>query len=362
MFDYRDGIKWSNKMETKLLFLGDLYYDYEYLATDIKCLSEWVAKNKFYTILNLEGCIDCGVGKSIIKRGPNLKSNIKIVEVLKSLNVIGVCLANNHIMDYGKEALESTCSILDSKKILYTGAGKNLNNALLPMDLNPIFENTVVLNFGWDVEETVYATDKVAGCAPRDEKIILEQIINAKKTSKKVIVCIHWGFENNRLPMPYDIDLAHRMVDAGADLIIGHHPHCIQAKEFYKGVRIYYSLGNFYFASKRKNFTTKYKEQITNQGDFGLAVSYDLLSGECEEYLLEYSDDKDKTVISNKKGILEDITNIDYNSKNYLKEVRKRKGNINPILTCNDIKNKKKLQMLFGYYTFKASVKKILGK
>ena len=349
-------------MNAKLLFLGDLYYDYEYVAEDIMDISKWINDNDYHTILNLEGCIDCGRGTPIEKRGPNRKSNSNILEILKSLNVIGVCLSNNHIMDYGEELLQSTCHVLKEKGILYVGAGKDLDEALAPMRLQSPFDDVIILNYGWNVEETIYATNNAAGCAPRDEHIILEQIELAKKNASKVIVCMHWGFEHNRLPMPYDIDLAHKMVDAGANLIIGHHPHCVQAKEVYKGVRIYYSLGNFYFASERKNFNAKYKEPIVNQADFGLAVCLDLSTGEFEEYLVEYVVDKDRSTIGYKQGVLEDITGVDYCSDAYLRQVKNRKRNINPVLTCNDVKDEKRLQRLFRYYAFKARVKKILRK
>lgn len=349
-------------MNAKLLFLGDLYYDYEYVAEDITDISKWIGDNNYYTILNLEGCIDCGRGNPIEKRGPNLKSNSNVVEVLKSLNVIGVCLSNNHIMDYGVELLQSTCATLRDEEILYAGAGEDLNAALAPMRLQLPFEDIIVLNYGWDIEETVYATSDSAGCAPRDEDIILEQIALAKKHTSKVIVCMHWGFEYNRLPMPYDIDLAHKMVDAGADLIIGHHPHCVQAKEIYKGVRIYYSLGNFYFASRRKKFSIRYKESIANQADFGLAVGVNLSTGEFEEYLVEYAVDKDKSTIGHRQGVLEDISGVDYCSAAYLRQVKNRKRNINPVLTRNGVENKKKLQRLFLYYSLKSYVKKIIRK
>ena len=84
----------------KLLFLGDFYYDYDYIAEDIKKISDFIKKNNYTTILNLEGSIKTNnIAKKVVK----LDFSDKFIEVLKMLNVQAVNLANNHIMDYGKK-------------------------------------------------------------------------------------------------------------------------------------------------------------------------------------------------------------------------------------------------------------------
>ena len=117
----------------KLLWLGDFYYDYDYVSNDIEKLSKWIHDNNYKTILNLEGSLDSSIYTKIDKRGPNLSSNIISIEVLKKLNVIGVSLANNHMMDFGEEGLSNTIKLLDENNILHTGAGKNVEEALKPM-------------------------------------------------------------------------------------------------------------------------------------------------------------------------------------------------------------------------------------
>ena len=66
----------------------------------------------------------------------------------------------------------------------------------------------------------------------------------------KIATIFHWGFEYNTVPMPLDIKFSHSCIEAGADLIIGHHPHVMQPMEKWRGKEIYYSLGNFYFSSR----------------------------------------------------------------------------------------------------------------
>ena len=273
----------------KLLFLGDLYYDYNQITDDIEKLSKWIQANEYVTIVNLEGSIRSNADNPIKKRGPNLANSSAVVDVLKKLNVIGVCLANNHTLDFGSESLAETLHKLDENGIKHTGAGLDIHQALRPMTFEIEDKTYAVINFGWDVEETVYASETLPGCAPREKAVILDTIRQVSKTADRVIVCLHWGFEYNRLPMPRDIALAHNIIDAGAELIIGHHPHCVQPKETYSNKSIYYSLGNFYFSSRRDKFKKEFKESIISQSDFGAMVSYDPITQKDKHFIIQYN-------------------------------------------------------------------------
>lgn len=351
----------SNK---KILFVGDLFYDYNYVAEDIDELSKWIKDNNLVTIVNMEGAVKYDKGTPIEKRGPNLASDISVIDVLKKLNTAGVCLANNHTMDFDAAALLNTIRLLDENGIKHCGAGKNIHTALQPMNLDIDGEKVSVLNFGWDIEETVYASKNTAGCAPRDEKIILDSVKKAVAENSHVIVCLHWGFEYNRLPMPFDISLAHKIIDTKAELVIGHHPHCVQPFEKYNGKYIYYSLGNFYFASRRQRFKKEFSESIANQSDYGAMVVYDLAKHEKEDYLINYSRENEKSEVLPCKDnkVLEDISGVDYESSDYLKKVKERKLNINPILSLDESQNSKELKKLFMKYGLKRKVKKLLGR
>ena len=348
----------------RILFVGDLFYDYDYVAEDIEDLSKWINENNLVTIVNMEGAVKYDKGTPIKKRGPNLASDKAIIDVLKKLNTVGVCLANNHTMDFDSAALSNTVKLLDKNGIKHCGAGENLSKALEPMRLDIDGEKLAVLNFGWDIEETVYASNNSAGCAPRDEKIIMENIKKLSESGERVIVCLHWGFEYNRLPMPYDISLAHKIIDGGAELVIGHHPHCVQPFENYSGKYIYYSLGNFYFAGRRQRFKKEFSESITNQSDYGVMVVYDTISREKENYLIKYNREKEKSEVlpCRDDKILENISGIDYESPKYLKDVYSRKLNINPVLTLDESRNDREIKKLFMKYEMKRKIKKLLGR
>lgn len=347
----------------KILWLGDFFYDYDYVTDDIKKMGDWIRKNNYNTVLNLEGTIDCSEFSKIEKRGPNLSSDKAILDVFKELNVVAVTLANNHIMDYGEEGLKHTISLLEENNIKYTGAQKNLDLAIKPIVLNCNNKDIAIYSFGWNIEETIYATKNTAGCAPRNNKLIKEVLESAEGKYSRKIVCMHWGFEYNRLPMPYDIELGHLIIDSGCDFIIGNHPHCIQPMERYEEKNIYYALGNFYFGSRRKRFCKKFSEKITNQSDFGLVVEYDTDCNETTEYMIEYVKDKDKSkIIEVNKDVFKRLNKIRYNDKGYYNEVKKSKVNINPILTTNAKSNKIKINILFLNYKIRRVIKSLIGK
>lgn len=339
----------------KLLFLGDFFYDYDSVVDDIEEIADWIKENELSVILNLEGSLSNN-GIKIKKRGPNLAHSPLTIEVLKKLNVIGVCLANNHMMDYGEKALIETIAILNDNNILHTGAGMTLDEAIKPMIIEIDSQRVIVQNFGWDIEETVYATDKSGGCSPRIEEVILENTTLLRKNNKDAIIVntYHWGFEYNLYPMPLDIDLAHKSIDSGCDIIVGHHPHNIQPYETYKGKDIYYSLGNFYFASKRASFGNKiFNHKVKNMCDYGAAIILDTTNYSTESVTIKYNNENEKSEILKDEmalDIMMDITGLNYLDKNYIDKSKSTSLNITPILTLDINKNKNKLFILKMYY------------
>ena len=101
----------------------------------------------------------------------------------------------------------------------------------------------------WDTsyKRTLKATDSVAGISPLYKENVLEDIAAVRDEVDVVILTLHWGIEYQHLPESYQSQMAKDFIDAGADVIIGHHPHCIQGVETYHGGLIFYSLGNFIF-------------------------------------------------------------------------------------------------------------------
>lgn len=177
------------------------------------------------------------------------------VSYLNDLGVDIVSLANNHAYDYGESAFLDTMSILESAGIIYVGAGCNLQEARRPVYY--IMNNIKIAIVSatqierLDHPDTKGATDVSAGvfrCWNGDN--LLETIREAKANSDFVIAYIHWGTENETQIDWAQEKQAPEIAAAGADLIIGSHPHCLQPIGSVQGVPVVYSLGNFWFNSK----------------------------------------------------------------------------------------------------------------
>ncbi len=160
-----------------------------------------------------------------------------------------VTLANNHILDYGPEGLNSTLNVLDSLSIAHCGADSNLEKS----------ERGVILNKGgWRIGFLAYsltypsefwaASDRCGTAYPHIDRL-RQTIQTMKSQTDLVVVSFHWGGERMATPKPYQRSYAHQAIDWGADLVIGHHPHVLEGMELYKGRLIAYSLGNFAFGS-----------------------------------------------------------------------------------------------------------------
>lgn len=327
----------------KILFLGDFLYDFDRLNTDFLEICEYIIRKGLRPIINLETALG-SEGSPVKKGGPNIRSTETIFDALKSINVLAVTMANNHTMDFGGKALEDAISRLDEKKIARVGAGRNIDEAGKPLFLKTSEKDIIIINAGWYVEETVYATDKSQGCNAlnRDKLVNQVDMLRKEHPESMIILIPHWGFEFNTYPMPLDIAFAHECIDHGCNLIIGHHPHVIQAKEVYKGVSVYYSLGNFYSGSHRDHFPVNYQhEPYSNMSDYGLGVIYDTKTDSCEELFFFYDRDLDRTeIISENPGVMKDITGVEWNSAEYRTLAKMHANNSNPILGIDQKENR----------------------
>lgn len=177
------------------------------------------------------------------------------VSYLGEMGVDLVSLANNHAYDYGETAFLDTMDVLGEAGITYVGAGRDLSEARRPVYY--IINNMKIAFVAatqierLDNPDTKGATDTSAGvfrCWNGEE--LQKTVQEAKENSDFVIVFLHWGTENSE-----EIDWAQEkqaaeVSAAGADLIIGSHPHCLQRIDMVNGVPVVYSLGNFWFNSR----------------------------------------------------------------------------------------------------------------
>ena len=178
-------------------------------------------------------------------------------------------LANNHLMDYGKEALISTLNILDSLGIRHCGAGLNYEEAHKPALFELNGTTVAFLGYSLTFPSEFWATDSRAGTAYPRDKSVIKAIKHCEEIADITVVSFHWGGELRSTPKEYQKHFAHLSINAGADLILGHHPHVLQGIEIYKNRLIIYSLGNFAFAqygNKKTNDSIILKTYLTKKG------------------------------------------------------------------------------------------------
>lgn len=161
-------------------------------------------------------------------------------------------LANNHVYDYGEEGLLDTLDTVESVGVIPVGAGRNLAEAVTPV-YYIINDIKIAIIAATDIErldnpDTKWATDSSAGVFRSwNSDKIFDAVATAKQNSDFVIVCVHWGTEKEETPDYWQTLLAPKIAEAGADLIIGDHPHRLQGVYYYGNTPCIYSLGNFWF-------------------------------------------------------------------------------------------------------------------
>ncbi len=195
------------------------------------------------------------------------------VSILHEIGPDIVTVANNHALDYGTDALLDTCDTLDSAGILHVGAGKNLDEAKQPQFIE---KNGIKIGF-LGVTRVFPTGDWAAGEArpgmfsAYDTAPVVSEIQKVKEQCDYLVVYIHWGIERNTQPESYQREMGHRYIDAGADLVVGSHPHVLQGIESYNGKWILYSLGNFVFGSSIPE-TMLVKAVVDESGETSLSL------------------------------------------------------------------------------------------
>lgn len=175
------------------------------------------------------------------------------VAVLETLGVDLVSLANNHIYDYGKTAFLDTLETLEGAEIGFFGAGRTLDEAKAPLYVE--VEGVTVAFVGASRAEKNRMTPQATQTEPGvllsyDTTLALESIREARENADLVLAFVHWGTEYSTELEAAQIEDGRAFIDAGADAVIGAHPHCLQGMEYYNGKPIFYSLGNYWFNEK----------------------------------------------------------------------------------------------------------------
>ena len=178
------------------------------------------------------------------------------MNLLKEMGTDIVSLANNHVYDYGEEALLDTADLLDEAGIPYVGGGRNIAEAKQPVYfvINGMKIGFVGASNGEKIRYTPQATEESAGILRAYDTTEYNQVISeASKECDYLIAYIHWGTEDSNYLNSEQQKWGREFLASGADIVIGGHPHVLQGIEYVDGKPIIYSLGDFWF-----NHETKY--------------------------------------------------------------------------------------------------------
>lgn len=176
---------------------------------------------------------------------------------LTDSNFTVLSVANNHIFDYGRNAFLDTLAVLRLSEIDAVGGGINFEDAHRPVIRDVKGTKVAFLGYTNLLPRSRGAEDSVPAISYLDEKVMKRDIETAKTLADIVVVSLHWGDEYETKHNDFQERVAHSVIDAGASLIVGHHPHVVQEVEEYRGGYIAYSLGNFIFDQNFSEDTNK---------------------------------------------------------------------------------------------------------
>jgi poly-gamma-glutamate capsule biosynthesis protein CapA/YwtB (metallophosphatase superfamily) len=224
------------------------------------------------SLLNLESCVTTrGEPRS---KPYTFRTHPRFLSVLRDAGVDLVNIANNHVFDYGEPGFFDTIAALDSTGIPYIGAGIDEGRAHTPFVAVLHGRRFAFLGY-YRGEEAPPARGNLPGVAERSLRLIGRDIRDARTRLRAdhVIVSLHWGVEKAETPERWQRRVAHAIIDAGADVIIGHHPHVLQGIERYRKGLIAYSLGNLIFGgNSRENYDTAVLELTWSSGRMAYTV------------------------------------------------------------------------------------------
>jgi len=230
-----------------------------------------------------------------------IRTEVGAMATIKKAGFDVMSFANNHCTDFGADAFLHTLQLMDEHGIAYVGAGRHISEAMRPIFIEKqgcriaflayasfydtgISEATetqpglvpVRIHLQWNPPEIKalghdrflqqlmgsISSNITTSIDELDLCNMITSIKQAKEQSDILLVSHHWGTSQQHMPMEYQNILAHHTIDAGADIVIGHHPHVLQGMEIYKGKVICYSRGNFVFGVKVPFFVDATKDTV----------------------------------------------------------------------------------------------------
>jgi poly-gamma-glutamate synthesis protein (capsule biosynthesis protein) len=213
------------------------------------------------------------------------KSPPASAEILADAGVDVGALANNHALDYGRDGVLRTIEILEEAGLATAGTGRGPGAA---------YAGTRTRVHGWRVavlsltrvpcdrpEPGETFIPEIAWACPADVDATVAAVAGAAARSDLVVVMAHWGVERQACPEPHQRELARAWVDAGADLVVGSHPHVLQGVERFDDAWVLYSTGNFAFPSAREesSYTAVFRFEVAEAGTSLSAIPVRIVDG-----------------------------------------------------------------------------------
>ena len=235
----------------RLVFVGDVMLDDgpgRTIAAGGDPLAPFAAelRNADFTIGNLECPVATG-GVALDNKIFAFRAHPRVLEVLRG-RLDAVSLANNHSGDFGRTAFVETMDRLDAAGIPYFGGGRDLAAAHQPLWIERQGLRIAVLGYNEYKPRSFEAGPDWPGVAWSEDSHVIGAIRAARAAGADLVIpFMHWGWEGEPNPDARQRSLAQAMIDAGADAVVGGHPHVTQGAELYRGRPIIYSLGNFVF-------------------------------------------------------------------------------------------------------------------
>lgn len=277
-------MKTAEPAETVISFAGDFNFASDWCTTEYMesqpngiydCFSEELLQemqNSDILLMNNE-FVYSDRGTPVRQKDYTFRAEPEKIELLSVFGTDIVSLANNHVYDYGREGLLDTMSSLREKQIPYLGAGEEIDEASKIVSFVANGRKIAIVS-ATQIERskkyTKEATETEAGVLKTlNPERFMRVIEQADRTNDYVIAVVHWGAEGRLMPDDSQRMLADKFVQAGADAVIGGHPHRLQGADYVNGVPVAYSLGNFWF-SDGTLYTTLAQVRISADGTLKL--------------------------------------------------------------------------------------------
>jgi poly-gamma-glutamate synthesis protein (capsule biosynthesis protein) len=272
-----------------MIFVGDIALPIQGSITLEGLPSELFSKQ---WVGNLEGSI---VSNEVNSSTGLFNNENAIDQLIDELPFMAFTLANNHILDLGQSKLKNTLDYLRKKQIEHCGAGQNLSAAARPLKTQEGDQTIIILNFGWSVIQCEPAGVNKPGVNPLTKKHVIDSVKKALRENSDacVVPIMHWNYELEAEPQPFERELAKHLIDLGVAGVIGAHAHRVGGIEIYKGRPIVYSLGNWHF---KQGYFKEGRVRFPEFCNLQLAFEWDFQKNDFKFHFFQF--DPEKSILS----------------------------------------------------------------